>query len=96
MIILERTYTFKYHVSCTDGEISVRIDLLFHLFFHRRPCQQLCVFFPVGLSSLIRPVENVVLTTKGLQERNTTVGWNIGGKIGEIINQFCLREKSTM
>ena len=33
-----------------------------------------------------RPVENVVLTTKGLQETNTTVGWNDGGKIGKIIN----------
>ena len=33
-------------------------------------------------------VENVVLTTKGLQERNTTVGWDYGGKIGKIINQF--------
>ena len=32
-----------------------------------------------------RPVENV-LTTKGLQERNTTVGWDDGGKIGKIIN----------
>ena len=25
--------TFKYHVSCTDGKISVRINLLFYLFF---------------------------------------------------------------
>ena len=24
--------TFKYHVSCTDGKISVRINLLFYLF----------------------------------------------------------------
>ena len=29
--------TFKYHVSCPDGKISVRINLLFYLFFHRRP-----------------------------------------------------------
>ena len=27
-----------------------------------------------------RPVENVVLTTKGLQERNTNVGWDDSGK----------------
>ena len=33
-----------------------------------------------------RPVENVVLTTKGLQERNTTVVWDDGGKIFKIIN----------
>jgi len=32
-------------------------------------------------------VENV-LTTKGPQERNTTVGWDDGGKIGKILNQF--------
>ena len=25
--------TFKYHVSCTYGKISVRINLLFYLFF---------------------------------------------------------------
>ena len=28
---------------------------------------------------------NVVSTMKGLQERNTTVGWDDGGKIGKII-----------
>ena len=32
-----------------------------------------------------RPIDNV-LRTKGLQERNTTVGWDDGGKISEIIN----------
>ena len=37
-------------------------------------------------STPTRPVENVVLTTKGLQERNTTVGWDDGGKIGKIIH----------
>ena len=63
--------TFTYHVSCTDRKISVRISLLFYLVFHHRP---------------IRPVENVVLTTKGLKERNTNVGWGDGGKIGKIMN----------
>ena len=38
-------FSFKYHVSCTDGKISVRINLLFYLFFHRRTIQQLCVSF---------------------------------------------------
>ena len=28
---------FKYHVSCTEGKISVRINLLLYLFFHLRP-----------------------------------------------------------
>ena len=28
------------------------------------------------LGQLTRPVENVVLSTKGLQERNTNVGWD--------------------
>ena len=40
-------------------------------------------------STPTRPVENV-LTTKGLQEKNTTVGWDDGGKI-KIINKFKLK-----
>ena len=31
--------TFKYHVSCTDENISVSITLFFIAFFHRRPIQ---------------------------------------------------------
>ena len=27
---------FKYHVLCTDGKVSVRINLLFYLFFHKK------------------------------------------------------------
>jgi len=34
----------------------------------------------------LRPVENFVLTTKGLQERNTNFGWDDSGKIGKIMN----------
>jgi len=37
-------------------------------------------------STPTRPVENVLLTTKGLQERNTNVGWHDCGKISKIIN----------
>ena len=37
-------------------------------------------------STPTEPVENVVLTTKGLQKRNTTVRWDDRGKIGKIIN----------
>ena len=71
--------TFKYHVSCIDGKISVRINLLFYLFFTVVPSNT-CVFlscrpFVVNTTFLTptRPFENVVLTTKGLQERNTQV-----------------------
>ena len=50
--------TFKFHVSCTDGKISVRIKL--ELPFS--PSSHSIVLF-----------ENVVITTKGLQERKTTI-----------------------
>ena len=81
--------TFKYHVSCTDGKISVRIDLIYHLFFTVVPSNT-CAFlsgrpfvvnttFPTGLVG----VQNVVLTTKGIQERNTQV---LDGTKVKIIN----------
>jgi hypothetical protein len=43
---------FKYHVSCTDGKISVRIkiEITFIFRFHCHPIQ-LIVFVPVGLLS---------------------------------------------
>ena len=56
--------TVKYHVSCTDGKISVRINLLFYLFFQRGRRQK-------KLQHPTRPVENVALTTKGLEEIKT-------------------------
>ena len=34
--------TLKYHVSCTGGKISVRINYFYCLFFHRRPTHKLC------------------------------------------------------
>ena len=45
---------FKYHVSRTDGKISVRIKvgITFIFRFRRRPIQ-LVVFVPVGLSSFL-------------------------------------------
>ena len=88
---------FKYHVSCTDGKISVRIIYFYYLFFHRRPTHKLCflsckpfvvnVTFSTGLvvpssqnkkekkktEETSRPVENVTLATKGLQERKQLV-----------------------
>ena len=51
--------SFKYHVSCTDGKMSVRINLLFYLFFHRRP-------IPVGLSLLIQQFQQVLCELKFL------------------------------
>ena len=50
--------TFKYHVSCTDGKISVRINLL-------------CQPKPGDRSNFNthKTVENVAITTKGLQDR---------------------------
>ena len=55
----------------------------------------ICVYFSIGLSLLIQhfqhpqdPVENVVLTTRGLQERTHKCGWDDGGQIGKIINYF--------
>ena len=86
-------YTFKYHVSCTDGKISVRINLLLYLFCTVVPSNS-CVFlsckpFIVNMtfSTPTRTVENVILTMKGLQERNTQLldGTTVE-KEGKIIN----------
>ena len=82
---------FKYHVSCTDGKISVRNNLFLLPIFPPSSHPSIVCFFPVGISLLIqhfqqvlwvlkcllsqktertstptRPVENVVLTMKGL------------------------------
>ena len=66
--------TFKYHVSCSDGKISVRIYLpLFSTIVPFYSCMFLsCRSFVINtkFSTPTRPVENVVLTTKGLQNRN--------------------------
>ena len=75
--------SFKYHVSCTDGKISVRINYYFTYLSTVVPSNSCVFLFPVGLfntscpsqekektSKPTRPVENVVLTTNGLQEIN--------------------------
>ena len=70
--LLDNTHfnTFKYHVSCAGGKISVRIIYFYYQFFHRRPTQ--VVFsFPTGLSSL----------TRSYRKENTTCEWDDGGKI---------------
>ena len=43
--------TFKYHVPCHDGNISVRIILI--TYFSTVVPLTTCVFFPVGLSLLM-------------------------------------------
>ena len=78
---LQNTYTintFKYHVSCTDGKISVGIIYFYSLFFHRHPSHRLCFLS-------CRPfVVNVTFPTGLVQDRkeNTTCEWDDGGKIG--------------
>ena len=44
--------TFKYHVLCTDGKISVRINL-FYIAFFTVVLFNNCDFFPLGLSTII-------------------------------------------
>jgi hypothetical protein len=62
--------TSKYHVSCTDGKISVRIKIgiIFNFSFHHRPIQ-VVVFFHVGLPLFLwHPwtVMDVVRMMKGM------------------------------
>ena len=63
------------HLFTENALISFRIYLLFYLFSPSSHLTVVCVF-PVGLSSLMTfstglvSFQNVVLTTKGLQERN--------------------------
>ena len=43
---------FKYHLACTDGKISLRINLLFHLHFPPSSHLIYACFCHVGLSFL--------------------------------------------
>jgi hypothetical protein len=53
---------FKYHVSCTDGKISVRIKIEITIIFRLRHLPiQLVVFIPVGLSSFLRNHRQILL-----------------------------------
>ena len=56
---------FKYHVSCADGKISLRIkiEITFIFRFHFRPIQ-LVVFIPVGLSLFLRHLRQILLGVK--------------------------------
>ena len=64
MLLNEFYHTFKYHVSCTDGKISVRIIILpiFPQSYH----PTVVCFFPVGLSSLIRHFQQILWVLKFL------------------------------
>ena len=55
-------FVFKYHLSCTYGKISVtiKIGITFIFKFHQRPVQ-LVAFLPVGLSSILRHLRQVLL-----------------------------------
>ena len=65
---------------------------LFFLPIYSTSSHSIVVFFSVNLLSLMRhfqqvlyparPVENVALTAKDLQENNTTIEWDDGGEIG--------------
>ena len=59
---------FKYHVSCTDRKISVRIKIgiTFIFRFRRRPIQ-LVLFVPMYLSSICGLLLQVLL---GIDRRN--------------------------
>ena len=63
----QKQQLFDGNVFCTDGKISVRNNL--PLFSTVLPSKS-CCFCPVVTSTPTRPVENVVLTTKDLQDRN--------------------------
>ena len=60
IIIIKTEYinTYKYHVQCSDGKISVRIILI--TYFSTFVTLTSCVFFPVGLSSLTRHFQKVL------------------------------------
>ena len=77
---LELMYYFTY--------FSTVVPFFICVFLSCRPFVVNTIFSTglVGVEVSSRPVENVVLTTKGLHERNATVGWDDGGKIGKIIH----------
>ena len=73
-------YTFKYHVSCTDGKISVRI-IHFTYFSTIVPSKR---FLFLSCSPRFWPTG----------KKYTTVGWDEGGKIGKKINSNIIHSYS--
>ena len=73
--------TKSYHVFCTDGKILVRINLPF--FSTVVPSSEVT-------STPTKPVDNVVITTKGLQDRNINIldGTTVENKGKLILNNW--------
>ncbi len=87
--------TFQYHVSCTDGRISDRINLSFYLFFTVVPSNScaflFCRHFVVNMTfstGLVGVKKFRINDERPTGKKHTTVGWDDSGKIGKIINSF--------
>ena len=76
----------KYHVSAPMGIFQLQLIYCFTFIFHRRHIQHLYGPGDRNFNSH-KTYENVVLTTKGLQERNTQMldGMTVENK-GKTIN----------
>ena len=73
---LELIYYFTYFSTVVPSNICVFLSCGPFVVNTQGPSQE-----TEEISTPTRPVENVVLTTKGLQERNTqVVGWDDGEK----------------
>ena len=59
-----RINTFKYHVLCTNGKISISINLLFYLYFPPSFHLTVLCFCPVDLSLLIQHFQQVLWVLK--------------------------------
>ena len=61
------------------GRFQLELIYFYYLFFQLSTVQSRR---QKKLQHPTKPFENVVLTTKGLQDRKTTIEWDDGGKIG--------------
>ena len=60
LILLFTSILLNIIFLCTDGKISVRINLLFYLFFHRRPIQHLYVSFLFIILPIFPPSSHII------------------------------------
>ena len=65
-----------------DLNSTLMLELFIFITYFSTVVPFCCVFFPVGLSSLMQHFQQVALTTKGLQERKHNIEWDESGKIG--------------
>ena len=88
---LKLFYTFKYHVSCSDGKISVTNIYFYYRFFHCRPTHKLCFLScrPFVINATFSTSLIVLdllkmsrLQRKAYRKENTTYERDDGGKIG--------------